>query len=100
MEIIQTHANTDFDGLAAMLAALRQAGCHNWNLVSPTPWLPWIAAAVAAARAGGPSLPVVYNTSGFEARATLGKAAEDISDWCGYLDELVPASSGEGTEAA
>ena len=61
----------DEASLAAMLGALGVQGCHNWNLVSPTPWLPWIYEALAIARKTGVDRPVVYNTSGFEAVETL-----------------------------
>ena len=56
----------DRDGLAAIFADLFREGCHNWNLVSPTPWLPWIYEAWSRVVAEGMTLPLVYNTSGFE----------------------------------
>ena len=58
-------------GLAAILEDLYAKGCHNWNLVSPTPWLPMICSAVHEVRNAGRSLPVVYNTSGYERLETL-----------------------------
>lgn len=58
---------------------LAEEGCHNWNLVSPTPWLPLINEAISEARKGGLTLPVVYNSSGFEKSETL-EAYVDISD--------------------
>ena len=45
--------------------------CANWNLVSPTPYLPAIRAALAPLRAEGVRLPVVYNSSGYERVETL-----------------------------
>lgn len=60
--------------LAGVLAGLREAGCHNWNMVSPAPWLPWANAAVEAAAAGG-RLPVVMNTGGYERVKTLERFA-------------------------
>ncbi len=59
------------DGLRGVLEALRTAGCHNWNLVSPTPWLPQIEAAWRGACDSGPRIPVVVNTSGYERVETL-----------------------------
>ena len=53
------------DDLVRELIRLREAGCHNWNLVSPTPWLPVILPALERARVSG-RIPVVYNTSGYE----------------------------------
>src|SRR5574344_178428 len=45
--------------------------CANWNLVSPTPWLPQIREAVFPLISAGIRLPFVYNTSGFESLETL-----------------------------
>jgi len=52
--------------LEEVFRALARDGCHNWNLVSPTPWLVQIEKALDAVRKDGISFPVVYNTSGFE----------------------------------
>lgn len=79
--------------LAGILGALRAEGCHNWNLVSPTPWLPMIVAALAHARRVGSNLPVVYNTSGFERVETV-RALQGTADV--YLADLRYA----GAEAA
>jgi len=56
----------DDDGLAQILKELAKSGCHNWNLVSGTPWLAHVEKALKSVRKDGFSLPVVYNTSGFE----------------------------------
>jgi len=69
----------DTDGLKAMLVSLRDIGCHNWNFVSPTPWLPFIARAVDELRKDGISVPVVYNTSGYE-------NVETVEDLSGLVD--------------
>ncbi len=53
-------------------------GCHNWNLVSPTPWLPWIRAAAEPLISTGIRLPFVYNTSGFESQEVLAAYADLI----------------------
>ncbi|MBA4386753.1 MAG: radical SAM protein [Verrucomicrobia bacterium] len=57
--------------LIDVFRSLAAQGCHNWNLVSPTPWLPLVKRAIDALAREGISLPVVYNTSGFENLATL-----------------------------
>lgn len=59
------------DALTARLRELAVSGCHNWNLVSPTPWLPWIREAAQPLIRAGIRLPFVYNTSGFESQKTL-----------------------------
>lgn len=83
--------------LAQLFRALHAGGCHNWNLVSPTPWLPQIRHVVERLAAAGIRLPVVYNTSGFEAVDTLA-GVEDLADI--YLTDLRyadPVSAREGS---
>lgn len=65
--------------LAAMMMDLQKRGCHNINLVTPTHFVPQIIAALAQAREQGLSIPIVYNTSGYEAVNTL-KLLENIVD--------------------
>ncbi len=57
--------------LAAMMLGLQHAGCHNLNLVTPTHVVPQILSAVAIAADQGLSLPIVYNTGGYESVSTL-----------------------------
>ena len=53
---------------------------ENWNLVSPTPYLPMIREAVRPLAAEGVRLPFVWNSSGFERVETLEEYA-DLCDW-------------------
>ena len=55
-------------------------GCANWNLVSPTPYLPFIREAVAPLLAEGVRLPFVWNSSGYERVETLEEYG-DLCDW-------------------
>jgi putative pyruvate formate lyase activating enzyme len=50
---------------------LQEQGCHNINLVSPTHFLPRIVAALEIAIPAGLSLPLVYNSNGYERVETL-----------------------------
>ena len=50
--------------------------CSNWNLVSPTPYLPFIREAVKPLLDEGVRLPFVWNSSGYESTATLEEYAE------------------------
>jgi len=88
------------DGLVAIFEALFREGCHNWNLVSPTPWLPWIYEAWSRVVAKGMKCPVVYNTSGFERVETL----RNLTGWVNvYLTDLryaLPESAKEGSDSA
>ena len=54
--------------------------CANWNLVSPTPYLPFIREAVAPLLAEGIRLPFVWNSSGYERVETLEEYS-DLCDW-------------------
>ncbi|MGI6496435.1 MAG: radical SAM protein [Kiritimatiellia bacterium] len=69
----------DVAELTEIFRRLAAKGCHNWNLVSPTPWLPLIREAVAPLLAEGIRLPFVYNSSGFESVETL-EAYRDLVD--------------------
>lgn len=64
--------------LAEILLELQKTGVHNINLVTPTMFVPKIADAIDTARAGGLTLPVVYNTSGYELPETLDIMGERI----------------------
>ena len=50
---------------------LQAQGAHNINLVTPTHFTPQIVAALKSAKSQGLSIPVVYNTSGYETVHTL-----------------------------
>lgn len=57
---------------------------ENWNLVSPTPYLPYIREAAEILRAEGVALPFVWNSSGYERVETLAEYA-DLCD-CALFD--------------
>lgn len=57
--------------LACQMLWLKEQGCHNINLVTPTHFMPQILKALAIARERGFDLPVVYNTSGYESVEAL-----------------------------
>ena len=54
--------------------------CENWNLVSPTPYLPFIREAVQPLFKEGIRLPFVWNSSGYERVETLEEYG-DLCDW-------------------
>ena len=80
--------------LSEMLLELAAQGALNVNLVTPTHYAPEARAAVAAARAEGLSLPVVWNTSGYETveavRANAGTVDVYLSDFK-YADAALAA---------
>ncbi len=53
---------------------------ENWNLVSPTPYLPFIREAVKPLADEGIRLPFVWNSSGYERVETL-EEYRDLCDW-------------------
>ena len=52
--------------LAEIMMKLQIQGCHNVNFVTPTHFIPQIIEAISYAWELGLSLPLVYNTSGYE----------------------------------
>jgi len=59
------------DQLAGMMLALQDRGCHNINFVSPSHVVPQILSAVAIAASKGLSVPLVFNTGGYDRVETL-----------------------------
>jgi putative pyruvate formate lyase activating enzyme len=57
--------------LARMMLSLQAQGCHNINWVTPSHQVPHILEALFLAAEGGLSLPIVYNTSAYDALETL-----------------------------
>lgn len=84
--------------LAQIMLELKQKGCHNWDLVSPTPWLPLIREAVSFIPDSDKTLPFVYNSSGFESLDTLNEYSDLIdialTDLRYSTPELAKAASG------
>jgi putative pyruvate formate lyase activating enzyme len=72
-------APTSHDKLVEYLLSLERIGCHNVNLVTPTPFTPSILQAVQEARDRGLSVPVVYNCGGYESPEAL-RLCEGIVD--------------------
>lgn len=67
-EISRGYVGAEYDSprLAALFLSLQDQGAHNVNLVTATHYAPHVISAVSLAREGGLSIPVVYNTSGYE----------------------------------
>ncbi|HZY03768.1 MAG TPA: radical SAM protein [Anaeromyxobacteraceae bacterium] len=57
--------------LARLMLGLQQAGCHNVNLVSPSHVVPQVLAALDIAARRGLSLPLVWNTGGYDSPEAL-----------------------------
>ncbi len=61
------------DALAQAYLQLQQDGAHNINLVTAAPYVPEIAESLRRAKSLGLTIPVVYNTSGYEKVEALRK---------------------------
>ncbi|MDD3429761.1 MAG: radical SAM protein [Oscillospiraceae bacterium] len=68
--------------LGDIFLELQAQGAHNINLVTPTPWQPYIIEALNSVR-GGLHIPVAYNCGGYETIAGI-KALKN------YVDIFIP----------
>ena len=57
--------------LAAIMIAFQDEGCHNINLVTPSHVVPQFLSALEKAVSAGLSLPIVYNSGGYDRVETL-----------------------------
>ncbi len=71
--------------LADYMLELQSKGAHNINLVTPTHFLPQIVKAISLAAKCGLSIPIVYNSSGYD-RAEVLRLLDGIIDI--YLPDL------------
>lgn len=60
------------EALSGLFLDLQGRGAHNINFVSPTPYLFHAVKALRLAGKRGLSIPIVYNTSGYERREIIG----------------------------
>jgi putative pyruvate formate lyase activating enzyme len=63
--------DVDVADLSGMMIELQHRGAHNVNLVTPSHFLPLIVEAALIARKRGLSVPIVYNSSGYERAETV-----------------------------
>jgi putative pyruvate formate lyase activating enzyme len=72
-DISSTPAGREKDAveIAELMLYLQALGCHNIDLVTPEHVAPQIVEAVAVAVPRGLRIPIVYNTSGYDAAASL-----------------------------
>ncbi len=83
--------------LARRMLALERTGCHNVNLVTPSHVVPQILGALCLAARRGLSVPLVYNTSGYDSVESLRllEGAVDI-----YMPDLKWVDRREGERLA
>lgn len=71
--------------LSEIFLELQDKGAHNINLVTPTHYVPQISRALIMAKDKGLSIPIIYNSSGYEKVSTL-KMLEGLVDV--YLPDI------------
>lgn len=71
--------NISVERLSELMLELQAKNANNINLVTPTHFVPSIIEAIKLARENGLSIPIVYNTSGYESINTIKLLA-------GYVD--------------
>ena len=71
------------EDLAEIFLALQEKGAANINLVTAVHFIPHVISALDIAKASGLSIPIVYNSSGYESEETLRKLR-------GYIDVYLP----------
>lgn len=67
--------------LAEIFLRLQHDGARNLNLVTATQYLPWVICALDFAKQHGLTLPVVYNTGGYETVETVRALAPYVDVW-------------------
>ncbi|HJA93482.1 MAG TPA: radical SAM protein [Candidatus Eisenbergiella merdipullorum] len=81
----QAGQDVSVEHLAEIFLRLQEEGANNINLVTPTHFVPQIAAALRLVKDGGLRIPVVYNTGSYEKAETL-KMLDGLVDI--YLPDL------------
>ena len=81
---------TPAEAIAATMLDLQRRGCHNVNFVTPEHVVPQVVEATAIAAREGLDVPIVYNTSAYDALESI-EAMESIVDV--YMPDLKVASS-------
>jgi len=61
----------DAEGLAKIMVRLQDLGCHNINFVTPSHFVPQILEALVKARDLGLTVPLVYNSGGYDRVETI-----------------------------
>lgn len=80
--------------LTEIFLRLQRDGARNLNLVTATQYLPWVTDALDAARARGLTLPVVYNTGGYETVETVRALEPYVDVWLTDFKYAAPELAG------
>lgn len=69
--------------LADIFLSQQEKSANNINLVTPTMYVPHIISAIKIAKSKGLSIPIIYNSSGYE-------SVDTIKSLSGYIDVYLP----------
>jgi putative pyruvate formate lyase activating enzyme len=78
------------EDLTKMMLSLQQMGCHNINIVTPTHYLPHLLLGLSTAIEEGLTIPLVYNTSGYELPGIIEKLDEIVDIYLTDFKYLSP----------
>lgn len=78
-----TGKEISIERLSKIFLEQQQRGCHNINLVNPTHYVPQIIDAIKLSRRNGLTIPIAYNSNGYE-------NIETIRSLKGYIDIYIP----------
>lgn len=67
--------------LVEIMLELQEQGAHNINLVTATHYAHLLPTAIGEARRRGLSIPIVYNTSGYEREEAVAELADLVDVW-------------------
>lgn len=67
--------------LVEIMLELQEQGAHNINLVTATHYAHLLPTAIGEARRRGLSIPIVYNTSGYEREEAIAELADLVDVW-------------------
>ncbi len=85
--------------MAAIMLELQQAGCHNINFVTPSHVVPQILESLVIAFESGLTIPLVYNSSGYDAAETINLLAGVIDIYLPDFKFWQPASADKYADA-
>jgi putative pyruvate formate lyase activating enzyme len=85
--------------LASVMLRIQQLGCHNLNLVSPTHVVPQILEALGIAARDGLTLPIVYNTGGYDSIEMIRMLDSVIDIYMPDIKFLSHDAAGEYSDA-
>lgn len=79
------------DDLARIMVRLQEKGAENINLVTPTHFLPWVTDGLARGFRNGLTLPIIYNSSGYETVETVKLLGDAVDIYLADMRYVTPS---------